>query len=345
MIVGPTLVTIFLCHYEDIWLRNCSLECKPSYYKRYVDNIFVIFESETQVELFKNFMNTCHPKMKFTFEKEKNNCFNFLDVKVIREDNVFTTSVYRKPSFSGVYTHFDSYMPLSYKFSLVSTIIFRSFTICSDMPKFHQEICKIKDIFIKNGYSERFLDKCVKTFLNKVFIPKRIIQTAEKKQVTIVLPYMGMISTELKVKLHKTFKQLLPACDLRVIFKVSLRMKNYFNFKDKIKRELRSLLVYNFKCNSCNAEYIGKTKRHYRTRTLEHIGVSPLTGKCVKNNSQTSAVHDHMLFCKTVVCPEDFSILANSSCNFKLEIQESILIKLLKPTLNKNISSVPLYLF
>ena len=149
-----------------------------------------------------------------------------------------------------------------------------------------------------------------------------------------------MILTDLKVKLHKTLKQLLPACDLRVIFKVSLSMKNYFDFKDKIKRELRSLLVYNFKCNSCNAEYICKTKRHYITRTSEHIGVSPLTGKCVKNNSQTSAVHDHMLFCKTVVCPEDFSILANSSCNFKLEIQESILIKLLRPTLNKNISSV-----
>ena len=121
------------------------------------------------------------------------------------------------------------------KFSLVSTIIFHSFTICSDMPKFHHEIYKVKYIFIKKGYSERFLDKCVKTFLNKVFIPKRIIQTAEKKQVTIVLPYMGMISTELKVKLHKTFKQLLPACDLRVIFKVSLHMKNYYNFKDKIK--------------------------------------------------------------------------------------------------------------
>ena len=122
-------------------------------------------------------------------------------------------------------------------------------------------------------------------------------------------------------------------------------MKNYFNFKDKIKGELRSLLVYNFKCNSCNAEYIGKTKRHYRTQTSEHIGVSPLTEKCVKNNSQTSAVHDHMLLCKTVVCLEHFSVVANSSCNFKLEIQENILIKLLKPTLNKNIFSVPLYLF
>ena len=47
---------------------------------------------------------------------------------------------------------------------------------------------------------------------------------------------MGMILTELKVKLHKTFKQLLPAGDLRVILNVSLRMKNYLNFKDKSKR-------------------------------------------------------------------------------------------------------------
>ena len=81
------------------------------------------------------------------------------------------------------------------------------------MPKFHQEICKIKDIFIKNGYSERFFDNCVKTFLNKLFICRRIIQTAEKEQVTIVLP-LGIILTELKVKLHNTLKQLLPACDL-----------------------------------------------------------------------------------------------------------------------------------
>ena len=155
----------------------------------------------------------------------------------------------------GVYTHFDSYMPFSYKFSIVSTIFFSVLPYVLTCLNLIKKFVKL-DIFIKNGYRERFLDKCVKAFLNKVFIPKRIIQTVEKKQVAIVLPYMGMISTELKVKLHKTFrfKQLLPACDLRVIFKVSLRMKNYFNFKDKIKQELCSLLVYNFKCNSCNVE-------------------------------------------------------------------------------------------
>ena len=111
--LGPTLANIFLCHYEDIWLRYCSSECKPSYYKRYVDDIFVLFESETQVESFKNFMNTCHPKMKFPSSKEHSKCFSFLDIKFIRENNVLTTSIYRKPTFSGVYTHFDSYMPLN----------------------------------------------------------------------------------------------------------------------------------------------------------------------------------------------------------------------------------------
>ena len=100
---------------------------------------------------FKKYMNTCHPKMKFTFEKEQNKCFKFLDFKVIRENNVFTTSVYRKPTFSGVYTHFYCYMPLNYKFSLVSTIVFASFTICFDMPKFHQEICKMKDMVTVNS--------------------------------------------------------------------------------------------------------------------------------------------------------------------------------------------------
>ena len=43
-------------------------------------------------------------------------------------------------------------------------------------------------VSIRNGYSESFTDKCVKTFLNKVFIHARTIEIAQKKQVNIVLP-------------------------------------------------------------------------------------------------------------------------------------------------------------
>ena len=71
--------------------------------------------------------------MKFTFEKEQNKCLNFLYLKVVRENNVFTTSAYRKHTFSGVYKHVDSYKLQDYIFSLGSAITFGSFTICSEM--------------------------------------------------------------------------------------------------------------------------------------------------------------------------------------------------------------------
>ena len=40
----------------------------------------------------------------------------FLDVLIIWEDKTVTTSVYCKPTFTGVYTHFDSFLPSTYKF-------------------------------------------------------------------------------------------------------------------------------------------------------------------------------------------------------------------------------------
>ena len=69
--------------------------------------------------------------MSFTVEREKQNRMFFLDIEIIREDKTFTTSVYRKPTFSGVYTHFDSFLPFTYKFGTVYTLAYRCFQICS----------------------------------------------------------------------------------------------------------------------------------------------------------------------------------------------------------------------
>ena len=49
--------------------------------------------------------------MLFTIEREKQSRMSFPDIAVIREDKTFTFSVYRKPTFSGVYTHFDTFLP------------------------------------------------------------------------------------------------------------------------------------------------------------------------------------------------------------------------------------------
>ena len=60
-------------------------------------------------------------------------------------------------------------------------------------------------------------------------------------------------------------------------------MKNYFDFKEKIKIGSRSLLVYKFKSNNCNVAFTGKTKRHHGTCTPDCV--SALNRDLVKNNS------------------------------------------------------------
>ena len=51
-------------------------------------------------------MNKQHKWLKFTSEKENDNSFSFLDIKITRHNKQFKTSVYRKPAFSGVFTHY-----------------------------------------------------------------------------------------------------------------------------------------------------------------------------------------------------------------------------------------------
>ena len=40
----------FLCHYEKERLDSCHVEFKPKLYKRYVDDIFAMFQSRDQVK-------------------------------------------------------------------------------------------------------------------------------------------------------------------------------------------------------------------------------------------------------------------------------------------------------
>ena len=63
-------------------------------------------------------MNTRHKNLKFTFDFEQNNRLSFLGVKITRGSEGFSTSVFRKATFSGVFTNFDSFIFEFYKTGL-----------------------------------------------------------------------------------------------------------------------------------------------------------------------------------------------------------------------------------
>ena len=65
--------------------------------------------------------------MSLSFEQKKNEKLSFLDIEVSQENRKFVTTVYRKRTFSGAYTHFKRFLPTIYKFGMVYTIAYRCF--------------------------------------------------------------------------------------------------------------------------------------------------------------------------------------------------------------------------
>ena len=122
--LGPSFANTFLCYHEKVWLDNCPRDFKPLIYRRYVDDCFVIFRCPDHVKPFLDYLNSQHNSIKFSSETEVNNTLPFLDV-LIERNNGFSTSIYRKPTFSGLFTNFDSFIPLSFKRGLVYTLLDR----------------------------------------------------------------------------------------------------------------------------------------------------------------------------------------------------------------------------
>ena len=107
---------------------------------------------------------------------------SFLDVDVSCQEGDFVTNAYRKPTFSGVYTHFERFLATIYKFGMIYTLVYRCFKICSDWTKFYEELNFLKQISLENGYPESFINNCFKAFLDKLFIKTPEISMVEKKR-------------------------------------------------------------------------------------------------------------------------------------------------------------------
>ena len=157
------------------------------FYRRNVDDIFVLFRKEEHLKLFLNYFNSCHENLKFTSEKETNNKLSFLEIEISRYKNQFITSVYRKPTFSGAFSDFDRFIPRGYIFNLVSTLIFPFYSICCSIELFHIEIMQFKEFFEKNGYDNKFFDRYLQTFFRKNYSKKILQHTVPRKDLYISL--------------------------------------------------------------------------------------------------------------------------------------------------------------
>ena len=331
-------------------MEKCPAQFRPLFYRRYVDDTFLLFSSQSHVKKFLRYLNSRHDNINFTYECEIDDRLAFLDVLVSREGNQLVTSLYRKPTFSGLYTNFNSFIAGKYKTGLIYCLLFQIFNFTVDWMKFHEEVKFLSDIFRKNQYPQHFFDRCTKIFLDRKLNPDTVVKI-EKQKLIVSLPFVGRYSNILKKKLSAlASSHLISDFKICVVWKSDRVVRNFFPFKDKLPVHLCSKFLYRFKCDGCNSIYIGKSKRHFLIRAYEHLGLSYRTNKKYTYNpanSNNTTVLNHInqkSTCKGTL--DSFEIIGRARNDFFLRIKESLLIKKIKPTLlNPNSQSVPLKLF
>ena len=100
-----------------------------------------------------------------------------------------------------------------------------------------------------------------------------------------MLPFLGVHSSQVRNQINKLFSSAYPHIQIRCIFRPMQRLSDFFRFKDRISLCLRSRIVYKYKCQCCNALYVGESVRHFHKRNPEHMGISAFTGKSLSRPS------------------------------------------------------------
>ena len=339
--LGPSIANIFMCSLEQKYLNGCPSEFKPVLYHRYVDDTFCLFKHRDHIDKFLEYINNFHPNIKFTVDIEEENKLPFLDVLVTCDETGFSTSLYRKKTFTGLYTDFASLSPDKYKVNLVRILVFRAFHICSTCSNFHNELIRIKRILADNCFPRSIIDRVIKSFLDDKFGNRPL----RKKMIKLPLFYaffLGQYSLQLKTRIIRLIKQCYPTLKVEVIFTSPKRISSLFRFKDKLPSLICSSVVYRYKCPGCHASYYGKTTRNLVLRCREHLGINKA---CQRIKSSSSAIGDHISKSGHDASVEKFEIISRTDNSFDLLIHESLLILRDRPILNGQLSSIPLTLF
>ena len=92
--LGPVLANLFVGYHEANWLQVFK-DCEIILYCCYVDDIFCLFNSESDADKFYEFQNK-HLNIKFTFEKQQNNQISFLDILIKYNGKNFSATIFVK---------------------------------------------------------------------------------------------------------------------------------------------------------------------------------------------------------------------------------------------------------
>ena len=146
--ISPIVANLYMEQFEIRAIESSTNP--PLLWRRFVDDTFVIMK-KCHKEEFLQHLNSVDKNIQFTVEEPgPEGALPFLDIliKPDQEGRLHTT-VYRKPTHTDQYLHWDNLHPVSSKYSVVGTLHHRAKTICSDQQLLKKEEDHLTKALIK----------------------------------------------------------------------------------------------------------------------------------------------------------------------------------------------------
>jgi len=265
--LGPLLANVIMTELEKKVVKPLIDDGTIRFYTRFVDDTLLLVKDE-DIDLLKNKFERFDKNLRFTYDKFENENPHFLDIEIATNG----LKIYRKDTFTGHYTDFNSFVPWNFRVSWMRSLVYRTKKLC-DRANFKEGIEDIKKFAAWNGFP-----RYIRTKLIDKFITTSDLQRTEKEDdpdeipVYLNLPYIGSTGDHLVKSFRKKIRKFLdPTKKVNIkIFTKTTQIRNFTSTKDKVPVLSKSNVVYKIECPGCGADYIGKTDRTINERTKEH---------------------------------------------------------------------------
>ena len=288
-----------------------------------MDNTLTIVPNIASANKFFKTLNHCDPSVKFTMEIEKNGMLPFLGTQLLNNSTQIQTKVYIKPNNTGLLLHYKSHVDDRYKCGLLKTMLDCASRLSSNWSYFSDECNRLKMVFSP----DRLINSTISRFITVKASDQPVLELPavnnKLKAVPIVLPFKDQSSANIvRVQLRDLSQKI--QVTVQPIF-VSHKIKQHLKPR-KVKPPIvnQQSLVYQLKCDLCDAGYFGYTRRHLHQRVDEHKNASSSIGKhfCVEHSYVPNDL------------TRNFTILKKCKSKCDCFIYEMFLINELRPSLN-----------
>ena len=287
--VAPQLAIIFMDFVEQKLLDRLSSQDSYIHWKRYIDDVFLVFPSHLDCNDILQLANQIHSKIKFSMQLPNDDGFlPYLDCEVRLHMGRFSSRIYFKECHSGVIQHWTSNSSRASKRGIIMGELRRA-TFRSTTDFLTYSIDKVLRRFQQNGYPRTFLNRIHKQFESR----KDRAERDKAKRLFIKCPF---ISEDVNRKLLNTLKRTGLNDKVYVCFSNANTRKHFrppkgnITCEDSCKSCFYALrpntchtkgVIYKVVCNLCGMIYIGETQRMIKSRIVEHLNPNNETSHVV----------------------------------------------------------------